>query len=80
MVAQVFDHPVRRRREALGLSQSELGRVTGLRRENLCRLEAGKTATRRGPDARTIRDLASALRVDLQVLEDEITAWLAARA
>jgi transcriptional regulator with XRE-family HTH domain len=52
-----FGDRLRQRREAVGISQSELARRSGLNREFLCRLESGA----RAPGWETVRKLAEHL-------------------
>lgn len=79
-MVMVLVHPVRRRREAAGLSQGQLAAAAALRRETINRLEAGRVARSRGLNGATLRVLADALEVDEAVLAAEIEEWDQCRA
>jgi len=70
------EHPIRRRRAALGLKQGQLAEATGMTREALNRLERGRTSRKRGPQGATLRALGDALNVDPEVLEAEVQEWI----
>jgi len=61
---------ISRNREKLGMSQGKLHDLTGIRVENISRLENGKQMN---PTLRTLEVLAKALQVPVSKLIDEST-------
>lgn len=67
----MFKHQViSKTRNKLGLSQSDLSRLTGIRVDMLSRLENGR---QRNPTLRTMELLAHALQISVAELIDERT-------
>ena len=67
----MFKHQViSKTRNKLGLSQSDLSRLTGIRVDMLSRLENGKQVN---PTLRTMELLAHALQISVAELVDEST-------
>lgn len=65
----MFKHQIiSKTRNKLGLSQSDLSRLTGIRVDMLSRLENGKQVN---PTLRTLELLAHALRISVAELIDE---------
>jgi transcriptional regulator with XRE-family HTH domain len=71
-VPTLFGRIVRRRREAAGLSQEELGQRTNLSRNYVGMVERGET----NPTLLVLRDLADALGTTMSSLVVELDAAL----
>ena len=56
---------IRRRRRALGLSQSDLGSMAGLRQATISTLESGESGTQ----LRTLADVMAALELEVVIQE-----------
>lgn len=67
------DNPLRLRRLAAGLSQTELARRAGIHRSSLVFIEEGQT---RQPSMQTLGKLSVHLQVGETVLRAELEAWL----
>jgi len=68
-VSRLIGHRVREVRDARGYSQEKLGRLTGLSRETIRKIEAGETL----PEVITLDVIAQGLEVPLTVLVDWAT-------
>lgn len=68
------DNPLRLRRLAAGLSQTELARRAGMHRSSLVFIEEGTT---RHPAEETLQALSVWLQVSERTLREELEAWLA---
>lgn len=66
-----MNHPIRTRRLAAGLTQTQLAEEIGVGRVVVIRWELGKTR----PHRIAIRAVAAALGTDPESLAQEITAW-----
>ena len=67
----MFKHQIiSKTRNKLGLSQSDLSKITGIRVDMLSRLENGKQVN---PTLRTLELLAHALQISVAELVDEST-------
>jgi transcriptional regulator with XRE-family HTH domain len=67
------DNPLRLRRLAAGLSQTELARRAGIHRSSLVFIEEGQT---RSPSPETLGKLSVHLQVPSTQLGDELALWL----